>query len=114
MIEERAEPPHPVTLAAAKDFDAADFVAALRAMKVTPHIDREHEPPLSHRQAYHKTPRPHGKPAHPKTHRGGIRLDEIGDRHAKTKFRAPKKVVWAFTFSAAAYGIIRIPKLVGG
>ncbi len=38
MIEERAERPHPVTLAADKGFDAADFVAGLREMDVTPRI----------------------------------------------------------------------------
>jgi transposase len=38
LIEERADRPHPVTLAADKGFDAADFVAGLREMNVTPHI----------------------------------------------------------------------------
>ena len=38
MIEERADRPPPVTVAADKDLDAADFVAGLREMNVTPHI----------------------------------------------------------------------------
>jgi hypothetical protein len=38
MIEGRAEKPHPVTLATDKGFDAADFVAGLRELNVTPHI----------------------------------------------------------------------------
>lgn len=41
-------------------------------------------------------------------------MDEIGGRHANDEVPVPeKKVARAFTFSAAAYNIIRIPKLMG-
>jgi hypothetical protein len=31
----------------------------------------------------------------------------------KTKYRGLRKLGWAFTFRAAAYNIIRIPKMIG-
>lgn len=31
----------------------------------------------------------------------------------KTKYRGREKVAWALTFAAAAYNLIRIPKLIG-
>ncbi len=31
----------------------------------------------------------------------------------KTKLRGLAKVDWAFTFAAAAYNLVRLPKLVG-
>jgi Transposase DDE domain len=31
----------------------------------------------------------------------------------KTKLRGLSKVDWAFTFAAAAYNLVRVPKLVG-
>jgi hypothetical protein len=31
----------------------------------------------------------------------------------KTRFRGRDKVGWAFTFAAAAYNLIRLPKLLG-
>jgi hypothetical protein len=31
----------------------------------------------------------------------------------KTRFKGPPKVDWAFTFAAAAYNLVRAPKLIG-
>src|SRR6266702_1852436 len=33
---------------------------------------------------------------------------------AKTSFRGRDRVGWAFTFAAAAYNLVRLPKLIGG
>jgi hypothetical protein len=33
--------------------------------------------------------------------------------HAKTSFRGTARVGWAFTLAAAAYNLIRLPKLLG-
>jgi hypothetical protein len=38
MIEPRADRPRPITLAADKASDAADFVNELRSMNATPHV----------------------------------------------------------------------------
>jgi transposase len=113
MIEERAERPHPVTLAADKGFDAADFVAGLREMNVTPHIAQN----TSRRSAIDRRTTRH--PGYTASQRIRKRIEEgfgwmksvAGMR--KTKYRGLRKVGWAFTFSAAAYNIIRIPKLIG-
>ncbi len=32
----------------------------------------------------------------------------------KTKFRSVDRVGWSFAFAAAAYNLIRLPKLIGG
>jgi hypothetical protein len=34
-------------------------------------------------------------------------------RLRQTKLRGPAKVDWAFTFAAAAYDLVRLPKLIG-
>ncbi len=113
MIEERAERPHPVTLAADRGFDAADFVAGLREMNVTPHIAQN----TSRKSATDR--RATRRPGYTISQRVGKRIEEglgwmtsvAGMR--ETKFRGLKKVGWALTFCAAAYNIIRIPKLIG-
>ena len=33
-------------------------------------------------------------------------------RQEKTKFRGRGRVEWAFTFAAAAYNLVRLPKLI--
>jgi len=113
MIEERADRPHPVTLAADKGFDAADFVAGLREMNVTPHIAQN----TNRRSAIDRRTTRH--PGYTTRQRIRKRIEEgfgwmksvAGMR--KTKFRGLRKVGWASTFSAAPYNIIRIPKLMG-
>lgn len=112
MIEEHAGRPHPVTLAADKGFDAADFVAGLREMNVTPHIAQN----TSRRSAIDRRTTRH--PGYTVSQRIRKRIEEgfgwmksVGGMR-KTKYRGLRKVGWAFTFSAAAYNIIRIPKLI--
>jgi hypothetical protein len=113
IIEELADRPHPVTLAADKGFDAADFVAGLREMNVTPRIAHN----VSRRSAIDR--RSAGHPGYTKSQRIRKRIETrfgwmkslAGMR--KTKYRGLRKAGWAFTFSAAAYNIARIPKLMG-
>jgi hypothetical protein len=113
MIEERAERPHPVTLAADKGLDAANFVAELREMNVTPHIAQN----TSRKWAIDRRTNRH--PGYTNAQRIRKHIGEgfgwmkspAGMR--KTKVRGLKKVGWGFTFSTAAYNIIRIPKLIG-
>jgi hypothetical protein len=54
------------------------------------------------------------KPTHPQTHRGGVRLDEDRGRQRNTKSRGCDRVEWAFAFAAAAYNLVRLPKVMAG
>jgi hypothetical protein len=36
----------------------------------------------------------------------------LGGQH-KTRFRGTRKVGWMFTLAAAAYNLVRLPKLLG-
>jgi hypothetical protein len=88
MIEPRADRPCAITLGADKAYDAGDFVNELRSMTVTPHVR------LCRRieEAF-----------------GWIKTVA---RQEKTKFRGRGRVGWAFTFAAAAYNLVRLPKLI--
>ena len=105
MIEPRADRPEAITLAGDKGFDAADFVMELREINVTPHIARN----TTRRSAIDgRTTRHPGyaaRPAHPKTHRRGLCLDEDhrGFERKNQVPRPPKKFEWAFILTAAAY-----------
>jgi transposase len=108
-----------ITLAADKAYDAREFVADLRKRKVTPHIAK-----------------------HEYVDKNGVKrssaLDARTTRHAgyeislrirkrieeafgwikttgslrKTRHRGTQRVDWMFTLTAAAYNLIRLPKLM--
>jgi hypothetical protein len=113
MIEPRADRPNPITLAGDKGFDAADFVMELREINVTPHLAQN----TSRRSAIDGRTTRH--PGYAVSQRIRKRIEEgfgwmktIGG-FRKTKYRGIEKVGWAFTFAAAAYNLIRLPKLMG-
>jgi transposase len=113
MIEPRADRPNPITLAGDKGFDAADFVMELREINVTPHLAQN----TSRRSAIDGRTTRH--PGYSVSQRIRKRIEEgfgwmktIGG-FRKTKYRGIEKVGWAFTFAAAAYNLIRLPKLMG-
>ena len=113
MIEPRAERPRPVTLGADKAYDAQDFVNELRTLKVTPHVAQN----TSHRRSAidGRTTR-HG--GYAVSQRIRKRIEEafgwikMVAGQEKTKFRGVHRVGWAFTFAAAAYNLVRLPKLL--
>lgn len=104
-----------ITVAADKAYDTRDFIADLRAMRVTPHIAQ-----------------------FPKTLRRGSAIDGRTTRHAgyavsqrkrklveqgfgwmktvgglrKLRHRGGRLVTWIFTFTAAAYNIVRMRRLL--
>ena len=41
-----------------------------------------------------------------------VRLDQDDRRARETSFRGGDRVAWAFTFAAAAYNLVRLPKLI--
>jgi transposase len=102
-----------ITLAADKGYDTRDFVAELRAMHVTPHI------------AQHTTGRRSAIDARTTRHPGYTisqrkrKLVEQGFGWMKTvgglrklRHRGGALVSWVFTFTAAAYNIVRLRRLL--
>jgi transposase len=108
-----------ITLGADKAYDVADFVAALRARSVSPHIAIDGH--LS------KTGKPRRTAVDRRTtrHAGYAvsqrcrkRIEEVfgwiksSARLAKLKLRGRARVDAAFTLALAAYNLIRLPKLL--
>jgi hypothetical protein len=115
MIEPHADRPRPITLGADKGYDAEDFINELRSMQVTPHV------------AQNRSGRRSGIDGRTTRHAGYAvslrirkRIEEAfgwiktiaGQR--KTRFRGRDRVGWAFTFAAAAYNLVRLPRLLAG
>jgi transposase len=113
MIEPRADRPRAITLGADKAYDAADFVNELRSMNVTPHV------------AQNTSGRRSAIDGRTARHSGYAISQQIRKRieeafswiktiagQKKTRFRGRDRVGWAFTFAAAAYNLVRLPKLM--
>lgn len=112
MIEPHADRPRAITLGADRGYDAADFVEELRTLNVRPHVAQN----ISRRRSAidRRTTRHRGYAA---SLRARKRIEEAfgwiktvaGLR--RTKLRGLDKVDWSFTFAAAAYNLIRLPRL---
>jgi len=113
MIEPRADRPLPITLGADKGYDTEDFVNELRSMRVTPHVaqnTRGRRSAIDGRTTRHA--------GYAISLRVRKRIEEAfgwikavaGQR--KTRFRGRDRVGWAFTLAAAAYDLVRLPKLL--
>jgi transposase len=113
MIEPRAERPQAITLGADKAYDAEDFINELRAMKVTPHVAQNTSGRSSAIDG--RTTR-HG--GYAVSQRIRKRIEEafgwikVVAGQEQTRFRGHDRVGWAFTFAAAAYNLVRLPKLL--
>ena len=113
MIEPLAERPRAITLDADRGYDAADFVEELRTLNVRPHVAQNVS---KRRSAIDGRTTRHASYA--ASIRARKRIEEAfgwirtiaGLR--KAKLRGLAKVDWAFTFAAAAYNLIRLPKLI--
>lgn len=113
MIERHADRPNRITLGADKAYDAADFVNELRSMGVTPHVARNTN---GRRSAIDgRTTRHRGYEASQRIRKrieetfGWIKTIAGQD---KTVFRGLGRAGFAFTFAAAAYNLVRLPKLL--
>jgi len=111
MIEPHADRPRPITLGADKGYDAADFVEELRTMNVRPHVAQKRR----HSAIDGRTTRHAG---YATSQRIRKRIEEafgwiktIGGLR-KTRFIGHARTDWAFTFAAAAYNLVRLPKLL--
>ncbi len=113
MIEPHADRPRPITLGADKAYDVEDFVNELRSMKVTPHVAQNTSGRSSAIDG--RTTR-HG--GYAVSQRIRKRIEEAFGwiktvaGQDKTRFRGRDRVGWAFTFSAASYNLVRLPKLL--
>jgi transposase len=113
MIERFAERPRAITLGGDKGYDAADFVEELRTVNVRPHVAQNTS---GRRSAIDGRTTCH--PGYAASQRIRKRIEEAfgwmktiaGLR--KTKLRGLPKVDWAFSFAAAAYNLVRAPKLL--
>jgi transposase len=113
MIEPRADRPNAITLGADKAYDTQDFVNELRSMNATPHV------------AQNKSGRSSAIDGRTTRHAGYAVSQRIRKRieeafgwiktiagQEKTRFRGRDRVGWAFVFAAAAYNLVRLPKLM--
>jgi len=114
MVQHVADRPCAVTLGADRGYDAADFVEELRGINVRPHVAQNTS---GRRSAIDKRTTRH--PGYAKSQRIRKRIEEafgwikgVGGLR-QTKLRGLAKVDWAFTFAAAAYDLVRLPKLIG-
>jgi transposase len=113
MIEPRADRPRPITLGADKAYDTEDFVNELRSMNVTPHVAQNTSGRSSAIDG--RTTRHGGYGASQRIRK---RIEEVFGwiktiaGQDKTRFRGRDRVGWAFTFAAAAYDLVRRPKLL--
>jgi len=112
MIEPHANRAHAITLGGDKNFDTKDFVMELREINVTPHVaqNTSRSSAIDGRTTRH--------PGYAVSQRIRKRIEEgfgwmktVGGLR-KTKYRGLEKVGWAFTMGAAAYNLVRLPKLM--
>jgi transposase len=104
---------HRITLAADKAYDTADFVAALRDIKVTPHVAQNtanRRSAIDGRTTHH--------PGYAVSQRIRKRIEEVfgwaktSGGMRKTRHRGKDRVGWMFTLTATAYNLVRLPKLL--
>ncbi len=114
LIEPRAERPRAVTPGADRGYDAADFVNELRTLNVRPHVAQN----TSRRSAIDGRTTRH--PGYGASQRVRKRIEEaFGWMKSVGGLRRPMlrglpRVGFAFTFAAAAYNPVRLPKLLAG
>lgn len=109
----RMEGRHRITLAADKAYDAAQFIAALRMIKVTPHVAQHNN---GRRSAIDGRTTRHA--GYAVSQRIRKRIEEIfgwaktSGGMRKTRHRGQARVGWNFALTAAAYNLVRLPKLL--
>ena len=105
---------HRITVGGDKAFDTNEFVADMRDRNVTPHVaqnDNGRQSAIDGRTTRH--------PGYKVSICLRKRIEAVfgwtktigGQR--KTHFRGTPRVDWMFTLAAAAYDLIRLPKLLG-
>ncbi len=114
MIEPRAERSRPVTLGADRGFDAADFVNELRTLNGRPHVAQN----TTRRSAFDGRTTRHA--GYKTSQRVRKRIEEaFGWMKSDGGLRRPmlrglSRMGFAFTFAAAAYNLLRLPRHLAG
>ena len=111
MIEENARPGS--TVGADKNYDTADFVAGCREHDCTPHVAQNDS---NRRSAIDRRTTRHAGYAISQAKRKRIEecfgwMKTIGTMR-KTRHRGRALVEWFFVLTAAAYNLVRIPKIL--
>lgn len=119
MLDRRPRRGRRITLAGDKAYDVRAFVEDLRERAVTPHIAIDGNVRVNgtpRRTAIDRRTTRH--PGYAVSQRIRKRIEEgfgwikTTGNLAKTRHRGLKRVGWTFTFTAAAYNLVRIPKLL--
>jgi hypothetical protein len=100
------------TLGADKNYDTAGFVAGSRASGVTPHVAQNIN---AHRGSTSTGGRRDTRPtASAGSFASGSRRGKAGSKRsaAQTRLHGVARVEWVFMFKAAAYNLIRLPRLL--
>ena len=114
IMAERVEGDHRITLAADKAYDTKDFVKEMRGMKVTPHVAQNNKR-TGGSAIDARTTRHHGYAV---SQRKRKRIEEVFGWMKtigvlrKTRHRGLERVQWLFTFTAAAYNLVRMRNLL--
>jgi transposase len=104
---------HPLTVGGDKGFDTRGFIAALRELKVTPHVAQN---TTNRRSAIDGRTTRH--PGYVASQRIRKRIEEAFGwikeiaLQRRARHRGKDRVGWQFTLAAAAYNLIRLPKLL--
>ena len=113
MIERVADRANRITVGADKAYDTQDFVNEARAMNVTPHVTRN---ATGRRSAIDgRVTRHHGYAVSLRIRK---RIEEVFGwgkeigRMRRTRFRGLPRVGLCFAVTAAAYNLVRLPKLI--
>ena len=105
---------HRITVGGDKAYDTKDFVADMRSLGATPHVTQNDNGRASAIDG--RTTRHWGYQVSQQVRK---QIEEVfgwmktigGQR--KTRYRGTPRVGWMFTLAAAAYDLIRLPKLLG-
>jgi len=104
---------HRITVGADKAYDTCDFVAEMRRLGVTPHVAQNN---TRRRSAIDRRTTRHA--GYAISQRVRKRIEEVfgwmksSAGFRKTRHRGTDRVGWMFTLNAAAYNLIRLPKLL--
>jgi IS5 family transposase len=115
LIAPHGDRPRAVTLGADQGYDAKDFVIELRELNVRPHVAQNSS---GRRSAIDRRTTRHS--GYATSQRIRKRIEEAFGwiktvaGLKKTRFCGLARVDLAFTFAAAAYNLVRLPKLLAG
>jgi Transposase DDE domain len=104
---------HRITVGADKAYDTQDFVAEMRSKRATPHVAQNIK---GRRSAIDGRTTRHA--GYEISQRKRKRIEEVfgwmksAAGFRKTRHRGSARVGWMFTLNAAAYNLIRLPKLL--